>query len=233
MSDHPIIFKGWCCRAIQAGLKSTTLRPIKPEVPAGFRPGITDGRRVPCTADDRLWVRESWSTLSMFDGVPPSELDQHCFGSIRWAADGKRGSGRLRSAIHLPKRFARLWLGVESVRPVQLGDLTIRDALDDGVQQLVFDCMDKLGISVNGSVALVRTIAELVAGLPTPARDAYLKGPGAKLRFREFTGSYFEPAPSCTPLDLLRVAWWQLYCRWDPDQWVWQIRFKRIERPEL
>jgi hypothetical protein len=81
---------------------------------------------------DRLWVRETWSTLSIFDKIKPSDMDSCYAGTIRYMADGFR-SGKLRPSIFMPRWASRILLEVTAVHVEHLHAITPDQAIAEGV----------------------------------------------------------------------------------------------------
>lgn len=89
---------------------------------------------------DLLWVRETWR-LEDFEGT-----DGRYSAAVGFRADGakhptvrKRGGVEImdercgwRPSIHLPKRFARLWLLIEDARAERLQEITREGAIAEG-----------------------------------------------------------------------------------------------------
>ncbi len=132
--SRPITFNAAMVRAILAGNKNQTRRPIRP-APAGAgvrrgRPWPTDdqGTFLRCrlaSVGDRLWVREPWSPVS--EGRRRVEYESD-FGPA--AAEQRRP---WRPGRFLPREASRLTLEVRSVYPQRLGDLTPQDAIAEGM----------------------------------------------------------------------------------------------------
>lgn len=66
---------------------------------------------------DILWVRETWDY-----GYP-----------YAYKADGVAAIGKWRRSIHIPKKAARLWLEITSVRVERLNEISEQDARKEGV----------------------------------------------------------------------------------------------------
>lgn len=144
MAERPILFSTPLVRAILAGKKTQTRRPVT-------------GRTFKVEPGDRLYVRETWA-VECLDADPwcwhDNETDRH---RVVYRADCKPGdderfpgawghasreeieAGRAdgwlpkwRPSIHMPKRHARLWLRVVNVRIEPLGHMSHDDALGEG-----------------------------------------------------------------------------------------------------
>lgn len=210
MKERPILFSAPMVRAILAGAKTQTRRPLRKGTwwnaehgvirmaPAGL--ACTGFELVPCPygqPGDRLWVRETWAPHFMYEGVKPRNILIDARSCLFYAADGGITGGceagqrakRWRPAIHMPRRASRITLQVSGVRVERLQDISEADALAEGV---------------------------------TPKWE-----PGCSGRLMEaFGGFSFRPAASAYA-DL----WEQIngHGSWDANPWVWVVEFKRID----
>lgn len=141
MKERPILFSGPMVLAILNSSKTVTRRAVKPSLADRFDPprGQADIEAgypfVECEdgyvsavkicpygqPGDRLWVRETWSTLSIFDSFKPSEMDKDYLGTIRYMASGWR-SGKLRPSIFMPRWASRILLEITAVHVERLHD---------------------------------------------------------------------------------------------------------------
>jgi hypothetical protein len=136
MTEHPITMSAESIRAIQAGLKHETRRPIKPQpemrddglfalrnrkgllvafgVPSSLP--LVLGMHTPYQPGDRLRVRESWATDRRYDDLKPRAL--HSGVPIFYLANGPKPdwAGRTRSARFMLKEFSRFILPLTIVR---------------------------------------------------------------------------------------------------------------------
>lgn len=213
MRELPILFSGALVRAILAGTKTVTRRPVRREnepdpgkawdeclcreIDPSDRPCIVcDARFGACpfgAAGDRLWARE---TFHADKGHAPDD-----YPSIHYAADleERQHDGRSISppnerrsthkgpwtpSIHMPRWASRITLDVTGVSVERLQDITEEDAKAEGVEP------------TNGH----------------PER-----------------GAVFGCGPSCR--EGFAQKWIDIYGResWDASPWVWRIAFKRIE----
>ena len=140
----PILFNTEMVRAILEGRKTETRRVVKPQPDkklwysiAGYGHGKwyeeenIKGRlwTPPCHADDILYVRETW--CSAYDGEEYFYFADKCtereqaklldYDDVRW-----------RPSIHMPKKAARIFLKVMSVRVERLQDMTEEQARREG-----------------------------------------------------------------------------------------------------
>ena len=126
--EKPLSFAADMVRAVQAGTKRQTRRPMYPQperiVEDRFYRG--DGREIVCPfgiPGDRLWVRERFA-----------ELDD---GTIVYAADPVKGRSRLewQQSRYLPREASRLTLRVTGTRPQRLQDISEADARAEGYDE--------------------------------------------------------------------------------------------------
>lgn len=157
--DVPMLFSGHLVRAILEGRKTQTRRPINgipsgssPESqPATYAPLRVDRKgeeypaadqfgiwgdgwdvKAPCAPGDTIWVRETWRPAATNDG-------HECFA---YAADrsyrcGKPYPGvdcvaKWKPSIHRPRRAARIFLEVVSVRAECIAAISDSDAIAEG-----------------------------------------------------------------------------------------------------
>jgi hypothetical protein len=159
MSERPILFSGAMVRAILAGRKTQTRRVVQwpdwanPDEVAELLcrdPHCLEHdrehpkRRLRCPygrRGDRLWVRERWSPAVSSATLPQS------FGSLAIArterafafyeADGSMlpPQSRWHPGIHMPRHLSRIVLEVGGVRVERLQDISVRDALAEGLER--------------------------------------------------------------------------------------------------
>ncbi len=82
---------------------------------------------------DLLYVREAWTTLSLFDSLPPREIDHRA--RIEYLASGKRTSGRYRHARFMCRWMSRITLELTDVRVERLQDISKEDAAAEGFER--------------------------------------------------------------------------------------------------
>lgn len=153
MADRPILFSAPMVRALLAGTKTQTRRILKPQPdarttqvsvcrdqwmgtgPAGEAPGTAQWdhwRRLRYAADDRLWVRETWSHAGV--GVwQISTARMAGRDGVFFKADKDQPGVRYWPSIHMPRAFSRLTLTVTDVRVQRLNDISEADAKAEGV----------------------------------------------------------------------------------------------------
>ena len=152
--EKPIIFSGPMVRAILDGRKTQTRRVLKPQprnVDGSGRwyamPGGGESlncHRLPYAVGDRLWVREAWRSEARFDKIPvPSgAIVSYEADYDREPNDGCRG--RLRPWIHMPRWAARIELVVTAVKVERLQDISVSDAIDEGIESRRRDAKGQL-----------------------------------------------------------------------------------------
>lgn len=183
MKARPILFSGAMVRANLADIKTQTRRVVKradewhPDTRSakvislgadgvGAMPfdefGRMLGGAVRCPygqPGDRLWVREAFRLLDVFDGDSPNTVADRCLnaGYLKpWApthyeADGWRNNwqhvgtppyesgaptaGKLRPGIHMPQWASRITLEITGIRVERLHVISASDALAEGVSE--------------------------------------------------------------------------------------------------
>jgi hypothetical protein len=149
--SKPIIFNSEMVRAILEGRKTQTRRPLRQQpidilpiknIPAWTTLETRDpnyGRVVFCRfgeAGDRLWVREKWAHDD------PNCKDIHCgnIDHIWWyaneekiVADSFAGEAHWRPSIFMPRWASRITLEIVDVRAERLQDISIPDAVAEGI----------------------------------------------------------------------------------------------------
>lgn len=91
-----------------------------------------------------LWVREKWAVAKDYDHLKPCDFSStypEGINQIHWwiiASTDKvtdyGNRGRWRSALHLPKSFARIILEVKSVTATRLQTITPEQAIESGIE---------------------------------------------------------------------------------------------------
>ena len=202
MKSRPILFSAPMVRALMAGTKTQTRRPLRDGTwldpkegvirMCSVGNGVTGFQSVACpygVPGDQLWVREQFAGSIAYErhGYPLREWGN----KIWYCADGEPRSGqwtRPRPSIHMPRSLSRITLELTDVRVERLQDISEADALAEGV---------------------------------TPKWE-----PGCSGRLMEAIGGFsFRPAASAYA-DL----WEQINGAgsWDANPWVWALSFKRV-----
>lgn len=155
MSMKPILFNTEMVRAILDGRKSCTRRIVKPQQLVGLLPDkckngvpeeflkekkfmfkpycnmtdielINTAYKAPYQLGDILYVRETWKNAP--NGYYYYE---------DWQRDDIADVTKWKPSIHMPKEAARIWLEVTNVRVERLQDITIENALKEGVDKYI------------------------------------------------------------------------------------------------
>lgn len=147
MTDRPILFNGPMVRAVLAGTKTQTRRPLKvpnfehwyPEdhyivdETGTTHPGVMERYHLGPFGEPggTLWVRESFAA-----NVPGCEFQ----GGYSYRADhiDPRGDGPAHPitwtpSIHMPRAASRITLAIEHIRVERLQDITEEDARAEGL----------------------------------------------------------------------------------------------------
>lgn len=148
MTDRPILFSGPMVKALLAGTKTQTRRILKPKKHACLlSDGWTDdyvldpGNRewlesyFPWRAEDRLWVRETFSGKHDYDEQKWPPRAWFPKDPVWYWADGNPTDGdwtRPKPGIHMPRWASRLTLAVTDVRVQRLLDISDEDAEAEG-----------------------------------------------------------------------------------------------------
>ncbi len=91
--------------------------------------------KVKCQPGDRLWVRETWAAGTIYDGVPPRDINpdgKPGWCGIRYAATDSRSGIKDRPSIHMPRWVSRITLLVTGVKVERLQDISEEDARAEG-----------------------------------------------------------------------------------------------------
>lgn len=170
MRERGILFSGEMVRAILAGRKTQTRRPLKPQPFVHFGEygpedlewkgarGLTPNALIDsCPYGGRLWVRETWQIVDEADAdvsgrLGPAAPYKGVQGtrSITWRAiyraDGDLpdhpvyGRALWRSPIYQPRWASRLALEVTAVRVERLQDISEEDAKAEAAPCLCDQC---------------------------------------------------------------------------------------------
>lgn len=137
MKERPILFSGEMVRAILDGRKTQTRRVCSVTDLDDLREGRVAQGLGKFRVGDRLWVREGFGIT---DGQPV------CLDGQTYDLDDRRIIYRAdvsdaipdrfwRPSIHMPRWASRITLEVVSVRVERLQDISIDDAIAEGVFQ--------------------------------------------------------------------------------------------------
>lgn len=216
MRERPIIFSGAMVRAILAGRKTQTRRPVKgvDECPHGYDGVVTvtvpqeahlvgkhcfalasgESHYLRCpygAPGERLWVRETFCWGYRLDektwtAFPIEHAEKRAFYRAT-APDPKDEPQRhWTPSIHMPRTACRLVLEVTKVRVERLGQISEKDARAEGIMRM-----------------------------PWPSG----RGHG---------WAHDEGQPvSTTAVRAFEDLWHSIHGGWWPETWVWVIEFKR------
>lgn len=135
--ERPILFNTAMVQSILEGRKTHTRRVIKPQ-PDHFHI-FDDGLVRPQAGDndivsrygysgDLLYVRETWMPAIRHNG----EITGVSY--YQNTPDVGRELNKWKPSIHMPKKFARIWLRVNGVRVERVKDISALDCLFEGIQ---------------------------------------------------------------------------------------------------
>jgi hypothetical protein len=160
MIERGLIFQGWGVQAIQKDIKIHTRRVIPltedeakyldwERVQSGPKP-VFDGLLDKWRKVDRIWVRETW-------WKKPENITERnrILGADTWedvyydATDGdfedlKEWGWKKKPSIHMPKKYARIWLRLKDVRIERVQEITEDDARAEGINLKHFNTMHSL-----------------------------------------------------------------------------------------
>ena len=151
----PILFSTPMVQAILDGRKTQTRRIIKPQplkqlfdVNMGYwseepsdlkQPYIKSKYKV----GDILWVRETWQQQYFEQEIKKSWAGK-CYvakDGFRYKADGveldksSKAFGKWKPSIFMPKEACRIFLEVTNVRVERLQEISVMDAINEGIQK--------------------------------------------------------------------------------------------------
>jgi hypothetical protein len=128
--EKPIIFSTPMVRAILEGRKTQTRRVVKPhEI------------KCPWQVGGLLWVRETFAVIdnTEFDGdiypeYKADKPDDKYPGD--WPEDEAKNNSdapKWKPSIHMPKKYARIWLEITDIRVERLQDISDYDCAMEGI----------------------------------------------------------------------------------------------------
>jgi hypothetical protein len=135
MKERPIIFSGPMVRAILDGRKTQTRRIIKnPERLQGLMLAGEEPAWCPYGGPgDLLYVRETFCDACLnYTGKEGTEICHKADGKKCRLCAGENWPS-WKPSIHMPKKYARIWLRVESVSADKLQEITEVDAKKEGM----------------------------------------------------------------------------------------------------
>lgn len=151
--ERPILFSGPMVRAVLEGKKTQTRRVVNRQGDMEFDPAdphfgpywlsyATDAEgedaKVRCPygkPGDRLWVREAWRTLNVYDHLPQRELvnTKVSYDASTGRKDPSMWWGRYRHARFMPRWASRITLEITGVRVERLQEISEADARAEGI----------------------------------------------------------------------------------------------------
>lgn len=161
MSVKQILFNTEMVRAILDGRKSCTRRIVKPQQLVGLLPDkckngvpeeflkekklmfkpycnmtdielINTAYKAPYQRGDILYVRETWCK-----GLERYIYRADYSDTEKFYRDGKEIEMKWHPSLHMPKDAARIFLRVTNVRVERLQDITVEDALAEGMDKYI------------------------------------------------------------------------------------------------
>lgn len=229
---RPILFNGDMVRAILDGRKTVTRRLVKPQhlkvLNSPYHkehPEVEDVTLLrklcepPCKPGDILYVRETWFyEMHMHDKVPgepdlPSGRYSHRYvykaDSPNYPVGIGAGANGWRPSIHMPKEAARIWLKVTDVSVERLQEITISQAIAEGMPP------EELIPMVPSLPNYPEYDMDQIVGEMQEAEQIRL--------IAESFGKLWNTTVKKPDLD--RYGW-------EASPWVWAIEFERCDRPE-
>ncbi len=217
-TEHPILFSTSMVQAILKGQKTKTRRILKVKGCKSFIPApsqdwdvetlIKWGALDKCNygkIGDKLWVRETFEEGCMGDYIYKAdrselEIKQYKECGYTW-----------KPSIYMPKKAARIWLQIESLKIERLQDISEDDAKSEGIKRAFYD--DEYHYLVYP---------------PKEKNKGLFAGPcridGSYVSVNSAFGGY-------TPATYSFHSLWDSINgggNWDKNPWVWVIEFKRI-----
>lgn len=161
----PILFNTEMVRAILDGKKTVTRRVMKPQPimerhfwkigDAAWSDNITRlhpmpchslYNRMPCHTGDTLYVRESFCSNYFDESIAGDRGDGLRGNRNAYKADYRKEIMRdivpepkWTPSIHMPKQAARIWLKVTDVRVERLQEISVAQAIQEGIAAVRYD----------------------------------------------------------------------------------------------
>ena len=131
MRERPIPFNSEMIRAILAGGKTQTRRPIHPDIASviGDSPDYVLYRCPFGQIGDRLWVRETWREEDLEPGKYWYRADWSDRDLKELFQDQEGG---WKSSRYMPRRASRVLLEITDVRVERVQDITNKDIESEG-----------------------------------------------------------------------------------------------------
>ena len=129
MKERPILFNGDMVRAILAGRKTQTRRPVwSDDDPSGICPYGVPG--------DRLWVRETFCKYYPSETWPEPKALYRADGITLCATDSEGKKQRWTPSIHMPRALSRITLEITDARVERVRDISEEEARAEGIEAL-------------------------------------------------------------------------------------------------
>lgn len=156
MKERPIIFNTEMVKAILDGRKTVTRRPVEPQ-PFKYENGKTvkfdrkKGMGCIVSHDGSVplgWIREMCPFAQIGDRLYVRETALYWYGLVNgkpeishvaaFKADGYELEGKesWTPSIHMPKKYARIWLEITDIRVERVQDITEEQAEKEGTRPL-------------------------------------------------------------------------------------------------
>jgi hypothetical protein len=167
IKERPILFSAPMVQAIREGRKTQTRRVINPQPDwhdrlAVFHPSDTDSGKTELVdvmqdydsgmweagyprwagtnpygePGDCLWVRETWAVYGEFKNGTG-----YCY-----RADGDKSGVTWKPSIHMPRKVSRITLEVTAIRVERVQDISVEDAVYEGMGLSSVDPVGDYGI---------------------------------------------------------------------------------------
>ena len=157
MKEKPIIFSTEMVRAILDGRKTQTRRVVKPQ-PKPHQSGgwiwekvggviATKSGKIYKSkmlsrnpygqSGDRLWVRETWRIFDNKNEDCGCNEPCSCHrynGKPIYRANNPEDGYKWKPSIHMPKKYARIWLEITNIRVERLQEISEEDSIAEGSQ---------------------------------------------------------------------------------------------------
>jgi len=172
--------------------------------------------KAPYQVGDKLWVRETFQALEyvgctgLYDEYEGSLVEANWMGGeakdvcdIFYKADEENGAiDKWRPSVHMPQWAARLFPEITNVRVERLQDISVDDAISEGITLDEHDvtCM---GDCANRSCNKIgeRTLCDI-----------------------------YHTDEDCPETEAFGMLWDSIYKNWDKNPWVWVIEFKENKK---
>ena len=137
MKEHPILYNSDMVRAILAGRKTQTRRPVMRTVASPTR--LRGNHVPPCPLGqpgDRLWVKETFYKYYPEEGWPSPKALYKADGLTLAKVDSEGKKQRWTPSIHMPRILSRITLEITDIRVERLRNMTSDDAIAEGAYEV-------------------------------------------------------------------------------------------------